>query len=118
MGGTDNQHDEALKYNKAYLGNYENFITPSAQFRLVYFPVEYHLGLSILVQQNFGKYNFLNSRIGIPVVLINSKKTPAIDFEFYVSFTDITNQSETKNTPENKTFVGMSLGIPLSRLMY
>ena len=118
MGGTDNQHDEALKSNKTYLGNYENFITPSAQLRLIYFPVEYHLGLSILVQQNFGKYNFLNSRIGIPVVLINSKKTPAIDFEFYVSFTDITNQSGIANNPENKTFVGMSLGIPLSRLMY
>jgi hypothetical protein len=118
LGGIDNQHDEALKSNKAYIGNYGNFVTPSAQFRLVYFPVEYHLGISILVQQNFGKYNFLNSRIGIPVVLINSKKTPAIDFEFYVSLTDITNQSETKNTPENKTFVGMSLGIPLSRLMY
>jgi len=118
MGGTDIQHDDELKNNKAYIGTYENFITPSLQYRMVYFPVEYHLGLSLLVQQNFGTCNFLNARIGIPVILINSKKTPAVCFEFYASLTDLTNKSDNSGSPVNKTFVGMSVGIPLSRLMY
>jgi len=118
MGGTDTQHDEELKNDKAYLGDYNNFITPSLQCRMVYFPVEYHLGISILVQQNFGSYNFLNTRIGIPVVLINSKKKPAVTFEFYVSLTDITNNADPTKEPVTKAMAGLSLGIPLSRLMY
>jgi hypothetical protein len=118
MGGSDTAHDDELKNNKAYLGNYDNFITPSLQGRLVYFPVEYHLGISILVQQNFGSYNFLNARIGIPVILINAKKTPAVSFEFYVSLTDLTNKANQSNNPINKAMAGLSVGIPLSRLMY
>jgi len=118
VGGTDTQHDEELKNDKAYIGEYDNFITPSLQCRLVYFPVEYHLGLSILVQQNFGSYNFLNARIGIPVVLINSKKTPAVTFEFYVSLTDLTNKADPTKELPNKAMAGLSVGIPLSRLMY
>jgi hypothetical protein len=118
MGGTDTQHDEELKNDKAYFGDYDNFITPSLQCRLVYFPVEYHLGLSILVQQNFGSYNFFNTQIGIPVVLINSKKTPAVTFEFYVSLTDLTNKADPTKELPNKAMAGLSLGIPLSRLMY
>lgn len=118
MGGTDTQHDEELKNDKVYIGDYENFITPSLQCRMVYFPVEYHLGISILVQQNFGSYNFLNTRIGIPVVLINSKKTPAVTFEFYVSLTDLTSKADPAKEPVNKAMAGLSVGIPLSRLMY
>ncbi|MCA1758694.1 MAG: hypothetical protein LC658_02900, partial [Bacteroidales bacterium] len=118
MGGTDTQHDSELKNDKAYLGDYKNYFTPSIQYRMVYFPVDYHLGISILVQQNFGIYNFLNTRIGIPVILINSKKTPAVNFEFYVSLTDMTNKTDTAKNPVNKSMVGMSVGIPLSRLMY
>jgi len=118
MGGTDTQHDEELKNDKAYFGDYDNFITPSLQCRLVYFPVEYHLGISILVQQNFGSYNFLNTRIGIPVVLINSKKTPAVTFEFYVSLNDLTSKADPAKEPVNKAMAGLSVGIPLSRLMY
>lgn len=118
MGGTDARYDDELKNNNAYIGSYENFVTPSLQFRMVYFPVEYHLGLSILVQQNFGTCNFLNTRIGIPVILINSKKTPAVCFEFYASLTDLTNKSDNSGSPVNKAFAGMSVGIPLSRLMY
>jgi hypothetical protein len=71
-----------------------------------------------LVQQNFGIYNFLNTRIGIPVVLINSKKTPSVNFEFYVSLTDLTNNAGPSNNLVNKTMAGLSVGIPLSRLMY
>jgi len=118
MGGNDTQHDEELKNDKAYIGDYDNFITPSVQCRMVYFPVEYHLGISILVQQNFGSYNFLNTRIGIPVVLINSKKTPAVTFEFYVSLTDLTNNADPTKEPVNKAMAGLSVGIPISRLMY
>jgi hypothetical protein len=118
MGGTDTQHDEELKNDNAYLGDYDNFITPTLQCRMVYFPVEYHLGISILIQQNFGSYNFLNTRIGIPVVLINSKKTPAVTFEFYVSLTDLTSKADPAKEPVNKAMAGLSVGIPLSRLMY
>jgi len=117
-GGTDSLHTAALKNNKAYIGNYENFFTPTLQARVVYFPRNSHIGISFLIQQSFGSYDLLNSKISIPVVLINSKKTPAVNVDFYVLFLDISNKLKSANAPVSKTIIGLSVGVPLSRLMY
>jgi hypothetical protein len=53
---------------------------------MVYFPTGSHVGTSVLAKQNFGRYHLLNGRLGIPIVLINSKKIPAVNFEIYVLF--------------------------------
>jgi hypothetical protein len=117
-GGTDTLHNAALKNNKAYIGNYESFVTPTLQARFVYFPFNSHIGISFLIQQSFGSYDLLNSKISIPVVLINSKKTPAANFDFYVLLLDMTNKMKTATAPVSKTIVGLSVGVPLSRLMF
>jgi len=118
LGGSDQLHTAALKNNKAYIGNYETYLTPSIQGRLIYFPTNSHIGISFLIQQNFGTHQLLNSKISIPVVLINSKKTPAANFDFYVLLVDMTNKISASNTLANKTIVGLSVGIPFSRLMF
>jgi len=118
MGGTDTLHLAGLKNDKAYIGNYETYITPSLKGRLVYFPPDSHVGVSFLLEQNFGSYNLLNGRFGIPVVLINSKKLPAANFEFYVLFFDMSNKIESSKKYGNTTSIGLHIGIPFSRLIY
>ncbi len=118
LGGTDLLHAAALKNNNAYIGNYETYLTPSIQGRFVYFPTNSHIGISFLIQQSFGTHQLLNSKISIPVVLINSKKTPAANFDFYVLLVDMSNKIKSSNTLANKTIVGLSVGIPFSRLMF
>jgi hypothetical protein len=50
--------------------------------------------------------------------LINSKKTPAATFDFYVLLMDMSNKIKGTTAFASKTIVGFSAGIPLSRLMY
>ncbi|MBC7889569.1 MAG: hypothetical protein H7Z13_16970 [Ferruginibacter sp.] len=117
-GGTDTLRLAGLKNDQAYIGQYETFVTPSLRGRLVYFPASSHVGISFLLEQNFGSYNLLNGRLGIPVVLINSKKTPAVNFEFHILFYDMTDKTAPDKRTGNKTSIGLGVGIPFSRLMY
>jgi hypothetical protein len=118
LGGTDPLYLAGLKNDKAYIGNYETFVTPSLKGRFVYFPPDSHIGVSVIAEQSFGKYSLLNARVGIPVVLINSKKLPAANFEFYVLFFDMSNKIASEKKYDNNMSVGLHIGIPFSRLMY
>ena len=118
LGGTDTLHLADLKNDRVYIGLYETFVTPSLTARLVYFSPGSHVGISFLAEQNFGRNNLLNGRLGIPIVLINSKKLPAVNFEIYVSFFDMNNKIKQAEKFGNKTSIGLGVGIPFSRLMY
>lgn len=114
LGGSINSTDADPGNNKLYIGAYQNFVTPSISGRLVYFPGTSHVGISALLEKSFGEYDLLNCRLAIPIVLINSKKTPAVNIECYVLFPDLQNTSP----GIGNTLAGMSIGIPFSRLMY
>ena len=118
LGGTDTIHLANFKNDRAYIGSYETFVTPSLKARIVYYPTGSHVGISFLAEQNFGRYNVLNGRLGMPIVLINSKKTPAVNFEIYVLFFDMNNKIKQAEKFGNKTSIGLEVGIPFSRLMY
>jgi hypothetical protein len=114
LGGTDTMHRADPGNNKLYIGQYKTFVTPSLTARLVYFPSNSHVGIGFLAEKSFTEYNLLNCRLSIPVILINSKKTPAVNVECYVLFLDMTN----KIPAIGKTSAGLAIGIPFSRLMY
>jgi hypothetical protein len=118
LGGTDTLHLASLKNDEIYIGRYGTFLTSVLRGRIVYFPPDSHIGMSFLLEQNFGRYNLLNGRLGLPIVLINSKKLPSINFEFDVAFFDMTHKIKADKKFENKTSIGLGIGIPLSRLMY
>ncbi|MEP6748563.1 MAG: hypothetical protein ABJB86_12605 [Bacteroidota bacterium] len=117
LGGTGTQQITDPGNNKLYIGQYETFVTPSLTARLVYFPHDSHIGASVLVEQNIGKYNLLNAKLAIPIVLINSKKTPAVNIECYLLLFNLTNKTSLVIN-QGKSAVGVSIGIPFSRLMY
>ncbi len=115
LGGTDNNEDPGN--NKLYIGPYKNYFTPSLKGRLVYYPGVSHIGLTLLAEQNFGDYNFLNAKVGIPLIIINSKEMPVLIVEFYALFLNITNQ-EIHTAMPGKTLLGFSFGIPLSKFTF
>ncbi|MEO6314813.1 MAG: hypothetical protein ABIU63_10405, partial [Chitinophagaceae bacterium] len=114
LGGTENLPVADQGNDRIYIGAYKTFLTPSLTARVVYFPSDSHVGFSVLAQQNFGNYNTLNMKLGLPLVLINSKKTPAVHVECFVLFFDLAN----KAPRIGKTYAGLALGIPFSRMMY
>ncbi len=118
LGGTDTIRLANLHQPDIQIGAYKTFITPNVQGRLVYFPGASHVGISLFAEKNFGDYHLVNGRIGIPVVLINRKKVPALNIEFQVQFFDLTNVINEKDKHGNKKTVGVNIGFPLSRLMY
>jgi len=118
LGGTDTLHLAELKKDKVYLGNYNTFISPSISGRLVYFPSSSHVGISFLLEQHFGSYGLMNAKLGLPIVLINSKILPAVNFECYLMFMDMNNKINRVNKPQRNTIIGLSAGIPFSRLIY
>ena len=118
LGGTDTLRFATIKNQEAYIGSYKHFVTPSIKARMVYFSHNSHVGLSFLVEQFLGTNKILNSRLGIPIILINSKKIPALNIEMQVNFFDMTNQISSISKLQNKSSVGVGIGFPMSRLMY
>jgi hypothetical protein len=118
LGGTDTLRLALLKNDEVYIGDYKTFINPVLTGRVVYFTSESHIGLSVLLEKNFGGYNLVNGRLGIPLVLINSRKTPALNIEFQLALFDMTREINSTKKYGNNTSVGVGIGIPLSRLMY
>ena len=114
LGGTAIQQSPDPGNNKLYIGEYSTFVTPLLAARLVYFPPNSHVGISVLAEKNFGDVDPISCRIGVPVVLINSKKTPAFNLECFVSFFDLANTTHTTG----RTTAGLAIGIPFSRLMF
>ena len=114
VGGTAPVTSAEQAGNKLYIGSYNNFITPSVNARLVYFPSNSHVGITAAAEKSFGKYDLLNARLGIPIVLINAKKTPAVNIECYFLFFNLGNT----NSLIGHSSAGLSIGIPFSRLMY
>ncbi len=119
LGGRDTLHFPDITNGQAYVGHYQTFVSPSIRLRFDYFPpADSHIGISVSIEQNIGKYQALNMKIGIPVILINSARTPAANFEFYIQFFDVNNKLKMAEKNGSKTFIGLHVGIPFSRLMY
>jgi hypothetical protein len=116
--GSDGANTVTINKGDRYIGQYKNFITPVAAGKLVYIPSTSHVGLSFRIEKNWGTYKALNSIIGIPIVLIDKKGVPAINFEAQLLLQDINNSLKDTRLPYNKTAVGLTVGIPFSKIVY
>jgi hypothetical protein len=118
LGGTDTLHFIQLKEDEVYIGAYKNFINPTLSARFIYFPPEYHFGISFLIEQSFGSYNLLNGTLGVPIVLIDKKGLPSVALEFQFRFYDIGNKIKANYNYVQHNSVGLTVGIPLSKIIY
>lgn len=116
--GMDGTNTVTINKGDRYIGRYQNFITPVAAGKLVYIPSTSHVGVSFRIEKNWGTYKALNSIIGIPIVLIDKKGVPAINFEAQLLLQDMNNSMKDTRLPYNKTAVGLTVGIPFSKIVY
>lgn len=116
--GTDGINTVTINNGDRYIGQYKNFITPVAAGKLVYIPGTSHVGISFCIEKNWGTYKALNSIIGIPIVLIDKKGVPAINFEAQLLLQDMNNSLKNTRLPYNKTAIGLTVGIPFSKIVY
>ena len=114
LGGTNTEFADKPSSSRLYIGPYSTFATGTISAELVYFPRQSHIGFSLGGYQSLGDYHPFSCKVGLPVVLINKQKTPAVQIECYVLFLDL--GRTTSVTDRNS--VGISVGIPFSRLMY
>ncbi|MFC0516681.1 hypothetical protein ACFFGT_20910 [Mucilaginibacter angelicae] len=116
--GVDGTNTVTINKGDRYIGQYKNFITPAAAGKLVYIPSTSHVGVSFRIEKNWGTYRALNSIIGIPIVLIDKKGVPAINFEAQLLLQDMNNSLKDTHLPYNKIAVGLTIGIPFSKIVY
>lgn len=117
-GGADSAAMEAKKINSIYMGAFANFITTAATFHFVYFPHDSHIGISGSISRRFGNDKSLNAVLGIPVVLIDKTTAPAAAFEFRVQYSDLSHKIYPGRKFADNISVGMTLGIPFSKIIY
>lgn len=108
----DNEIDRAI------IGNFKNFITPNIKGQIIYFPPENHFGLSVNLEQNFGKYKATNATLGIPVVLIDKQSYALSNFEIQIHFFDITNTINPARSLKNNISLGLTWGQAIGRRVY
>jgi hypothetical protein len=116
--GADAANTVTINRGDRYIGQYKNFITPVAAGKLVYIPSTSHVGVSFRIEKNWGTYKALNSIIGIPIILIDKRGVPAINFEAQLLLQDMNNSLKDTRLPYNKTAIGLTVGIPFSKIVY
>jgi hypothetical protein len=118
LQGVDGANTVTINKGDRYIGQYKNFITPVVAGKLVYIPSTSHVGISFRIEKNWGTYKALNSIIGVPIVLIDKKGVPAINFEAQLLLQDMNNSLKDTHLSFNKTAVGLTVGIPFSKIVY
>jgi hypothetical protein len=117
-GGTDTLFFSDQKINEAFIGDYKIFLTPVVHIKIIYFPSESHVGISIMMEKNFRTYNILTGKLGVPIILIDKKGDPDVNFEFQVIYDDINNKYMPEKKSADKISIGLNVGIPFSKIIY
>lgn len=74
-------------------GDYSRFITSSLKIEAAFF-VNNTIGISPAIEKNFGKYDAVNWKIGIPFSVKDKKGEPTVNFELQWKETKTLNKSE------------------------
>jgi len=107
-----------MKTGNLYTGDYHTFLTPAVKGQIIYLPTGSHFGISFLLQQSIGDYHALDGILGLPLVLIDKKGEPAVNFEFQVRFYDMGHTIVAGTGGSGHTAVGLTVGIPFSKIAY
>jgi len=107
-----------VKAGDGYIGEYRTFLTPDLKAQLIYLPTNSHIGVSFLAKQSIGDYHATDAILGFPIVLINKKAEPAVNFEFQVRFYDLGHTIEPGTGFSGHTAVGLTVGVPFSKIAY
>ncbi len=118
LGGADTINVAKLNSNDVYIGSYSTFVTPLLKGKIVYVPTDWHFGIALTIEKNFGTYQALNGTLGVPIVLIDKHANPSVNFEFQVHYFDLSNIVIPGKKIFAKTSIGLTVGVPFSKIIY
>lgn len=118
LGGMNSMYLIDRQLDRAFIGNFKNFFTPNLSAQLTYFPPDNHFGIAASIEQNFGKFNALNGRIGIPIVLIDKQSAPQTNLEIQINYFDLTNTLNSGRSMKDNVSIGLTWGQPIGRNVY
>ena len=117
-GGRDTNQLAQLSQHGAFIGPFNNFLTTGIAGKIVYIPPDWHFGVTLILEQNFGSFKVLNGVFGIPIVLITKNGEPSVNLEFQFRYYDISRSQQEQKSLSDKTSIGITLGIPFSKVVY
>jgi len=88
------------KSDDVYLTDYEDFLTTSVYIEAAFFIFNNTVGFSPAIEQNFGNYNAVNWKLGIPFSFKDKEGNPKVNFELL--------WKEQKTLTSSNHFVGIS----------
>lgn len=115
--GVNPQNLALLETNKAYIGEYDEFMTTNLNVQVVYMVGLRNTllkpGVSLRFEKNFGDYHPANIRIGVPITIQGKEKPFNVELQY--RFNDIFNYDDVEGHKSTKIF-GVNLGLPISLL--
>lgn len=121
LGGTDTLRVAQLSNREVYVGqNYETFVSTFTKGQLVFFPKIKNktvVGLSVMAEKYYGKYNPFNLRVGIPLSVKGKEDGKPVNFEVQGKWDDYFGDIN-KSSPKEKFVIGISVGLTLTSKVY
>lgn len=111
---SNTQNLALLDNNKAFIGDFDEFITTNINFQFVYMtPLEKKLikpGFSFRFEKNWGEFSPTNLRFGLPISIQGKEKPVNIELQYRIN--DVGNYLGVDDHETSKIF-GISLGLPI-----
>jgi hypothetical protein len=98
--------------------NIRDGYVPDLKAQVIYLPANSHIGISFLAKQAIGDYHATDAILGFPIVLIDKKAEPAVNFEFQLRFYDLGHTIGPGMGLAGHTAVGLTIGVPFSKIAF
>ena len=115
--GSNPMNFALLETNKAFIGDYKEFRTTNTNLQLVYMTAFDKIlikpGLSFRYEKNWGDYDPINLRFGLPLSIQGKEKPFNIEVQYRIN--DISNYKNIADHSPTK-IIGVSFGLPITLL--
>jgi hypothetical protein len=114
--GSNSMNLAKLESNKAFIGTYKRFVTNNFNVQAVYmapFKGFINAGVSVKIEQNFGDYEAMNLKFGIPLKIDGNEKP--INIEPQLKLNNVNNYADVEDYSVKPTF-GVNVGLPFGTL--
>jgi hypothetical protein len=122
--GIDTANAAILETNKAFIGNFEEFVTSNFNLQVVLALSDKKKkggerfctpGISLRFEKNFGDYSATNWRFGLPLRFKGKEKDQAVNIEPQLRFNNTNNYADKVDYKVQPTF-GVNIGLPFTAL--
>jgi len=109
---------EKVNSESIYLGNYEEFWTPSITAQVVFYPqFSKNVGIDLSFIKKFGKDQAFDFILGLPITLTSQDGDSPFNIILQAKFRDINNKILPEKSISDKLQIGFKVGLPFNNIM-